>query len=174
MQSSNSVSLSVCLSVFGIQRVVGSVRKIVGVTIAATRLTRPPREMTVRPERAVTETGASTVTDETCVMTVSTAAAMPRICGTPETAPAGSRWNTESETGTGRGTGTERGTERGKGTMLTGRMTHQCRKREVTEEGMAEKRGGARAGRRAGMTHVQRGWEEDGGVRQTPPRKVKK
>lgn len=143
-------------------------RKTAGGTIAATRLIRAPRATSVKPERAATETGASTETEETHAMTANTAPVTPRTCETAETALAGSQWNTEKETGTGRGT------ERGKGTTLTGKMMHQCRKREVTEEDMEEKRGGVRAGWRAGTNRAQRGWEEEGDVCRTTLRKVRK
>lgn len=124
----------------------------------------------MRLERA--ETDASTETGETRVTTDNTAAGTPRTCGTPETAPAGSRWNTGTETGT--ESGTERGTGIGTGMTLTGKTTHQCRKREVTEEDMAEKRDGARAGQRVGTNHAQRGREEEGDVHRTTLRKVRK
>lgn len=124
------------MSFFGIQRVAGSVRKTAGGMIAAMRLIKAPHEMNVRHERAVTETGALTETDETHVMTDNTAAVMPRTCETPETARAGSQWNTETESGTGKGKERERGTGRGKGMMLIGKMMLHCRKSEVTEEDM--------------------------------------
>lgn len=150
------------MSIFGLQRAVESVRRTAGGTIAAMRLIRAPHEM-----RVVIETGASTETAVTHVMTDNTAAAIQR---TPETVLVGNQWNTE--TGTGKGTVTERGTEKGKGTMLTGKMMYQYKKKEVTEEDMAGKRGGARTGWRAGMNHVEKGWEEEEDVHQTMLRKV--
>lgn len=144
-------------------------RKTAGETIAAMRPIRAPREMNAR---VVTETGASTETAETLGMIDNTAPMMQRMCGTPETVPAGSQQSAERETGTGRGTVRERGTERGKEMILTEKMMHQCRMKEVTEEDMGEKRGGARAGRRAGTNHVQREWEEEGDVHQITLRKV--
>lgn len=137
-----------------------------GGTIEALRLIRAPRAMNGIPERAAT--GALTETVETRAMTVSTATVTLKMCATPENAH---QWNTERENAT--GSESERGTEREKGMMLTGKMRHQYRKKEVMVEDMEEKRGGVSAGQRAGTNHVQRGWEEEGDVPQTTLRKVR-
>lgn len=143
-------------------------RKTAGGMIEAMRLIRAPHAMNGRPEKAVTETGASTETVETPGMTANTATVMRKMCEIPEN---DRQWNTERETETGKGSESERGT--GKGTMFTGKMTHQYRTKEAMEEDTEEKRGGVRAGWRAGTNHVQRGWEEEGDVHRTTLRKVR-